>query len=741
MNRFEKTSNDLTALAPKWSERGHLLAALPKHLADAQEAIKSQQNIDKEMTDLSLIASAWLKSQQQKELLETRLKRFKETAGYPSMASILAAPDVVGNTNKEHAMNNLNKAAEFGSAMGKSAGLFWKKLDKPVGIKAIWGNEDDPADSHDPVDFDRPTVHARLGAYRTMEPRLLTRLFSSPSKDYKNMLAGMQSVVDRDPDADNGGVGLESPIGRAIWASDFLPSMLADRYSYGTDAPLGNEDVFEDTRTPYYKGLQGHMKSHGMPFPEALKQITHPEILNPKLKGGGIKIEDIKMGKSAGLFWKKLDKPVGIKSVWGPSTGATAMRLDAERTMEPRLLTRLFSSPRKDYDHMFSAIKLNEEYGEDRDSPANQALATAEGRAMLASYMLPRWYPDRYKQEGDSPIGGEDIFENAVYPIWVPDRKLQMALIAERENAVYRAKPGLKKAASFRDIMGKMASGLESYAGLVAPVGGAILGGGGTALYDYLKGNKENRLSRILKGTAAGTVGGVGLGMAKDFFDFYRDGKPPYHSPEHYRNTGIGAGILAGGALGGALSLSELEKAKKKNNTEASDLFHDYESDRHADYDFGSSDSFWIEEIDRPLSKAASFRDIMGKMAASDSKPGLWANIRAKKERGESAAKPGDKDYPDSKNWKKVTAISEKKAETPAWQRSEGKNPDGGLNNKGRASLKAEGKNIKRPQPEGGSRRDSFCARMGGMKSKLTSEATANDPDSRINKALRKWNC
>jgi hypothetical protein len=121
MNRFEKTSNDLTALAPKWSERGHLLAALPKHLADSQEAIKSQQNIDKEMTDLSLIASAWLKSQQQKELLEARLKRFKETAGYPSMASVLPIPAVVGITNKEQAMNNLDKAAEFGAMMGKIA--------------------------------------------------------------------------------------------------------------------------------------------------------------------------------------------------------------------------------------------------------------------------------------------------------------------------------------------------------------------------------------------------------------------------------------------------------------------------------------------------------------------------------------------------------------------------------------------------------------------------------------------
>jgi len=39
------------------------------------------------------------------------------------------------------------------------------------------------------------------------------------------------------------------------------------------------------------------------------------------------------------------------------------------------------------------------------------------------------------------------------------------------------------------------------------------------------------------------------------------------------------------------------------------------------------------------------------------------------------------------------------------------------------------------------SRRKSFCARMGGMKKRLTSAKTARDPDSRINKALRKWNC
>ena len=70
------------------------------------------------------------------------------------------------------------------------------------------------------------------------------------------------------------------------------------------------------------------------------------------------------------------------------------------------------------------------------------------------------------------------------------------------------------------------------------------------------------------------------------------------------------------------------------------------------------------------------------------------------------------------------------------------KNPSGGLSEAGRKAYnRATGGNLKRPQPEGGSRRDSFCARMKGMKKKLTSKETARDPDSRINKALRKWKC
>ena len=80
---------------------------------------------------------------------------------------------------------------------------------------------------------------------------------------------------------------------------------------------------------------------------------------------------------------------------------------------------------------------------------------------------------------------------------------------------------------------------------------------------------------------------------------------------------------------------------------------------------------------------------------------------------------------------------------TAAWQRKEGKNPKGGLNQKGRDSdNKKTGGNLKAPSKKvGNKRRASFCARMRGMKKKLTSKETANDPQSRINKALRAWNC
>ena len=79
-----------------------------------------------------------------------------------------------------------------------------------------------------------------------------------------------------------------------------------------------------------------------------------------------------------------------------------------------------------------------------------------------------------------------------------------------------------------------------------------------------------------------------------------------------------------------------------------------------------------------------------------------------------------------------------------AWTKKAGKNKEGGLNEKGRKSYEREnpGSDLKAPTKKvGNPRRASFCARMSGRKKKLTSKKTARDPDSRINKSLRKWNC
>lgn len=74
-------------------------------------------------------------------------------------------------------------------------------------------------------------------------------------------------------------------------------------------------------------------------------------------------------------------------------------------------------------------------------------------------------------------------------------------------------------------------------------------------------------------------------------------------------------------------------------------------------------------------------------------------------------------------------------------------NPAGGLNSAGRAHFKrTTGANLKPPAPnpktpKDAARRKSFCARMEGMKRVNTSSKTARDPNSRINKSLRAWNC
>jgi Domain of unknown function (DUF6321) len=72
-----------------------------------------------------------------------------------------------------------------------------------------------------------------------------------------------------------------------------------------------------------------------------------------------------------------------------------------------------------------------------------------------------------------------------------------------------------------------------------------------------------------------------------------------------------------------------------------------------------------------------------------------------------------------------------------AWQKKEGKNPKGGLNAKGRASLKAKGQDIKAPVKSGDNpRRASFLARMGGMPGP---ERKPNGEPTRLLLSLQAW--
>jgi hypothetical protein len=172
-------------------------------------------------------------------------------------------------------------------------------------------------------------------------------------------------------------------------------------------------------------------------------------------------------------------------------------------------------------------------------------------------------------------------------------------------------------------------------------------------------------------------------------------------------------------------------------------------------------------------------------MSKLEEKRGLWANIHAKRKRiaagsGERMRKPGEEGAPTASalkaaqealnpnkaanreigtnalagNYKKSTPgqIVKRVVKEAAVDSKGYKSSTGGLTQKGRDHYnRKSGGNLQapvtkepsklKPGSKAANRRKSFCARMGGMKKRLTSAETARDPDSRINKALRKWNC
>jgi len=185
-----------------------------------------------------------------------------------------------------------------------------------------------------------------------------------------------------------------------------------------------------------------------------------------------------------------------------------------------------------------------------------------------------------------------------------------------------------------------------------------------------------------------------------------------------------------------------------------------------ASYDHGCSDAFLKFAADEPWKNDApagkkkstltdAQKDAARRRAAEAGRKypnlidNMWASGRGKKadiedvDLGLDPAKTGAEDALILLGLPYAWA---EKIAAGAWQRAEGKNPEGGLNAKGRASLKAEGHNIKPPvsseqakkSPKAAARRKSFCARMGGMPGPMKKD---NGEPTRKALSLRKWDC
>ena len=84
--------------------------------------------------------------------------------------------------------------------------------------------------------------------------------------------------------------------------------------------------------------------------------------------------------------------------------------------------------------------------------------------------------------------------------------------------------------------------------------------------------------------------------------------------------------------------------------------------------------------------------------------------------------------------------MADKKKKNISLKKSD-KSPSGGLSESGRRRINREtGSNLKRPQPEGGARRDSYCARSKGQQ-EMHQIDCKKTPKKRICKARKKWKC
>ena len=126
-------------------------------------------------------------------------------------------------------------------------------------------------------------------------------------------------------------------------------------------------------------------------------------------------------------------------------------------------------------------------------------------------------------------------------------------------------------------------------------------------------------------------------------------------------------------------------------------------------------------------------------------KAGLYANIHAKQKRiaegsGEKMRKAGSKGAPTAQAFKESAKTAKLKDGGPSLAVGRGEKlsvkKGAGLTAKGRAKYNREtGSHLKAPQPQGGSRKDSFCARMSGV----VEHAKGDAP--RAKASLKRWHC
>jgi hypothetical protein len=160
--------------------------------------------------------------------------------------------------------------------------------------------------------------------------------------------------------------------------------------------------------------------------------------------------------------------------------------------------------------------------------------------------------------------------------------------------------------------------------------------------------------------------------------------------------------------------------------------------DSAADY----IDSGEMKEQVKPADYESFSRRVNSAMATKN------PQLKIKVLKSASKLYPKSKDLPladsyEYSNWRADFGLSED------WQKVNRQDKTDGLSQKAVNAYRRENPGSKlqtavtekKPKGKRAKRRASFCRRMSGMKSKLTSTKTARDPDSRINKALRRWNC